>query len=177
MVVSQKNAAQWKPITFAVHLTNTRYVEGKRKYPRFNEARRSLSLLSLTLLAIALLQLLNVIARSYFPSATPVINLGSVVMPAAYFVYLARNYWLATRGQVLDGILTSVNLVKVVNRGRLLSFPTYWLKVDYEFKNPQGTLLAGKATSQRKDLQYGSRPSMGTPIKVVYLNDHYHEAV
>ncbi|MFN8530448.1 MAG: hypothetical protein U0670_17740 [Anaerolineae bacterium] len=73
---------------------------------------------------------------------------------------------------MLRGEITKARLIDVGAKYRL-----WRLSIDYCFTSPDGKQIIGKTKAHRNDLEGKALPTEGTPIKVLYLNDHYHQAV
>lgn len=97
--------------------------------------------------------------------------LGSVYMPIAAirsFIGTRRYNRLLKNGQRLQGEIVTI---KGEKRGTEKKFH---VEVVYQVVTPEGKTLTGKQSKQRQHLTTDSLPAPGTPVWVLYADDHAH---
>ena len=97
--------------------------------------------------------------------------IGLVLVGSSAFVFtrLQRLSRFAQRGQIMQGMIT--NATMTITRSRR-SQTSYTLGINYVFRNPYGTEVAGKEQKNRKDMQNADMYSLrGAPVAVLYIDD------
>lgn len=170
--VSSDEEIRWS--IFAIHSFNQAYLYGTRDRPYLNDED------TLFILAVAdvigpleiLWLLRNPPSEFHVEWLMPFFMIGLAYYWIESWVAL-RRYRLATKGNISEGVVLCTHLA--------WRWSTYGIQqkliVQYQFIAPNGVTIHGKTSTSRYRLRYKSLPPKGTPIKVVYLNDHYHQAV
>jgi hypothetical protein len=83
---------------------------------------------------------------------------------------------LRTKGVLLEGEITSIsdNKHKLRTRRPLERTTTYRIFIEYQFETPRKKILTGYTEAHRQDLLYQPLPPVGTPVTVLYADDHTH---
>lgn len=102
------------------------------------------------------------------------VSIFMVFFTGAFMVFLlrpvARDRWLARNGRILEG-----KVVKCDGRMAGSKHRYFRLMVQYQFLSPSGLTLSGKQDARRDDMRYKLRPGPGTPVAVLYADDHNYK--
>lgn len=96
---------------------------------------------------------------------------GALAMGYGYIQYI-RNSWMYPRlvksGVVREGYITHIS-GETASKSR-----SYWVSLKYQVKSPTGKVLKGSGRAHRQDLEGKQLPPVGTPVAVLYADDHAH---
>lgn len=79
----------------------------------------------------------------------------------------SRYQRLVDHGLLLDGEIVRARHQIVISRSS-----TYAIRVVYRFTTPQGRVLKGSQWRDREDLRGRAFPPAGTPVRILYADDH-----
>lgn len=119
------------------------------------------------------------------------ISVGSLIALIFATLKMDKLQALRDKGQVIDGLIISAELIREEGRTRSyglgiigLAFSFIWsrfinprfiMHIEYQFQSPESKkVVAGHGKCVRNDLVNKRLPAMSTPVKVLYLNDKNH---
>ena len=114
----------------------------------------------------------------YLSSSTPygLFLLGAIAF-GAFALGPLNKEWQSHRfsrwGQLLNGRLDAVNGRDAVRWGSksMMTRPNYDVSFEYSFRSPSGREIGGRRVVRRNDLRQQKFPEVGSPVKVLYIND------
>jgi hypothetical protein len=150
---------------------NAAFVEGKRRFilgaPRYVWIA---SILFAAPWVIAGYGIIPLMPQPFDGTIIPIVLLLGVP-PVIALRLPVRKAWqsfhYSQRGKLLDGELLQVKGSPADSSGYVALFI-------YKFVTPSGCELSGMYASRRDDLHYRPLPDVGSPVKVLYIDDQHH---